>query len=71
MFLNPPTDSTYLCNMAVKDGYRRRGIASHMLLALEDYARMQCPGDTVYLHLRLRDKPAGELYRSASIRIVR
>lgn len=66
--LNPPSDSTYLCNMAVHDGYRRRGIAGHMLKALEACAlSRRGPSDTVYLHLRLRDKPAGALYRCAPI----
>jgi hypothetical protein len=65
MFESPRTPPIYL-----KYGGEGRlqaawRIASHMLLALEDYARMQCPRHRPPCICALRD--CHELYRSVSI----
>ena len=59
---NPPPKCAYLCNMAVHPEHRRRGIARLLLQSAEDLAAIAQESE-MYLHLRLIDQPAAQLYR--------
>jgi ribosomal protein S18 acetylase RimI-like enzyme len=59
---NPPAKCAYLCNMAVLPGQRRRGIARLLLQSAEELAGVAGEQE-MYLHLRLIDQPAAQLYR--------
>jgi GNAT superfamily N-acetyltransferase len=60
---NAPESKPYLCNMAVKPSYQRKGLGSLLIEAVEIACFMN-GFDQVYLHLRLRDvESAGELYQ--------
>jgi ribosomal protein S18 acetylase RimI-like enzyme len=38
--LNPPVKCGYICNTAVVPEWRRRGVATHLMRALEDIAEL-------------------------------
>ncbi|WIA38314.1 hypothetical protein OEZ86_001653 [Tetradesmus obliquus] len=66
--LNPPRKCAYLCNMAVSNECRRKGVASHLIAAIEDMCNLAGERD-VYLHLRIKDEAtAGLLYTKVGFR---
>ncbi|KAL4425929.1 hypothetical protein ABPG75_009945 [Micractinium tetrahymenae] len=67
--LQPPDDAVYLSNMAVDGKLRRRGLARRMLAAAE--ALVASRGRrAIYLHARLADAPAQQLYLSSGFEVV-
>jgi len=66
--LNPPEDGAYLCNMAVDEGFQRRGYARAMLSAVEDIVQL-AGYRRVWLHVRLKDEAARGLYQQAGFRL--
>lgn len=67
--LQPPDAAAYLCNMAVEPRFRRRGYARRMLAACEALAADR-NFEEVYLHARLGDDPALQLYETNGYRTV-
>ena len=67
--LQPPDKAAYLCNMAVEPRFRRRGYARRMLAACEALAVAR-HFEEVYLHARLGDDPALQLYETNGYRTV-
>ncbi|KAL4420978.1 hypothetical protein ABPG77_001297 [Micractinium sp. CCAP 211/92] len=67
--LQPPDDAVYLSNMAVDAKLRRRGLARKMLAAAE--ALVASAGQReIYLHVRLADAPAQQLYTSSGFEVL-
>jgi ribosomal protein S18 acetylase RimI-like enzyme len=66
--LNPPKSCAYLSNLAVSPAMRRRGVATQLVRASERMALLQNE-HKVYLHTRLKDAPATELYKGLEYRI--
>ncbi|PSC76924.1 acyl-N-acyltransferase [Micractinium conductrix] len=62
--LNPPADRPYLCNMATHPAHRGRGYGFALLKAAEALV-VQLGEREVYLHLRVQDEPAAQLYNKA------
>lgn len=62
--LQPPHQHAYICNIAVDPKFRRQGYARRILAACEDLAR-ECGHTEVYLHVRLADDAAQQLYMSS------
>ncbi|PSC75660.1 acyl-N-acyltransferase [Micractinium conductrix] len=67
--LQPPDEAVYLSNMAVDGKLRRYGFARLMLAAAEGLAAAQ-GGRQLYLHARLADAPAQQLYLSSGYAVV-
>lgn len=61
--LKPPDNEPYLCNIAVDPSFRRQGLAKHMLRCAEEYCTSQ-GHHRIYLHVRLGDEAARNLYLS-------
>ena len=60
--LNPPAKCAYVCNVATAPAWRRRGVATHIMAALEAAAALAGESEA-FLHLRFRDAAeAGRLY---------
>ncbi|XP_002990214.2 uncharacterized protein LOC9647651 [Selaginella moellendorffii] len=66
---NPPPDAPFLCNMAVKQNYRRKGIAGQLLKAAEELA-VTMGSNEMYLHCRLIDKVPLGIYQRAGYEVV-
>ncbi|ERM99557.1 hypothetical protein AMTR_s00088p00106710 [Amborella trichopoda] len=66
---NPPMNSPYLCNMSVKKQVRRRGIGWHLLKASEELVP-QIGLNEIYLHCRMIDTPALNMYKKANYNVV-
>ncbi|KAG0614060.1 hypothetical protein M758_6G148400 [Ceratodon purpureus] len=65
----PPPNSPYICNMAIKKEYRRRGLGRQMLKAAEELAlSMGC--EDMYLHVRIMDTAPLTMYREAGYQVV-
>lgn len=62
--LQPPDADAYMMNMAVDMSQRRQGHARRMLAAAEALVAA-CGFPSVYLHVRLSDEPAQQLYRTS------
>lgn len=60
----PPDEDAYLANIAVDPSFRRRGVARHMLESCELLA-IQQGFRCIYLHVRLGDSAALQLYTTA------
>lgn len=67
----PPKDSPYICNMAVKDSLRRRGIGWHLLKASEELISQMSSSREVYLHCRMIDAAPLNMYKKADYKIVK
>ncbi|GAB4824066.1 hypothetical protein N2152v2_011112 [Parachlorella kessleri] len=67
--LQPPDDAAYLSNMAVDPAFRRQGIARLLLQASEELCAARGFRE-IYLHARLGDDPAVQLYESAGYALV-
>eukprot|EP00242_Pyramimonas_sp_CCMP2087_P009930 CAMPEP_0198202006 /NCGR_PEP_ID=MMETSP1445-20131203/5055_1 /TAXON_ID=36898 /ORGANISM="Pyramimonas sp., Strain CCMP2087" /LENGTH=261 /DNA_ID=CAMNT_0043872703 /DNA_START=287 /DNA_END=1072 /DNA_ORIENTATION=- len=59
-----PDSATYLSSMAVAANQRRRGIASHLLMACEELLQA-IGGVDIWLHVQMEDQSARSLYTSA------
>ena len=62
--LPSPADAPYLCNMAVRESARGRGVAKSLLGACDELVR-EMGGADIWLHVRLSDPIATGLYRGA------
>ncbi|KAI3438720.1 hypothetical protein D9Q98_001140 [Chlorella vulgaris] len=62
--LTPPEDRPYLCNMAIDPQQRNRGYGTALLQAAETLVS-QLGESEIYLHLRVQDLPAAQLYKKA------
>lgn len=63
--LQPPDDAAYLSNMAVCPSFRRQGLARKLLSICEELCAARGLR-RLYLHARLGDEPALQLYKSAA-----
>lgn len=66
--LPPPPDAAYLCNMAVRDVHRGRGVAKALLRACDELVT-EMGGCDVWLHVRVKDAAAMGLYQDAGYRV--
>ncbi|CAA0834752.1 Acyl-CoA N-acyltransferases (NAT) superfamily protein [Striga hermonthica] len=66
----PPKDSPYICNMAVRKPFRRRGIGWHLLKASEELITKMGSLREVYLHCRMIDEGPFTMYTKAGFSIV-
>lgn len=67
--LQPPDDAVYLSNMAVDSKLRRQGLARLMLQTAEALAASR-GFKSIYLHARLSDAPAQQLYLTSGYQVV-
>ncbi|XP_058115427.1 GCN5-related N-acetyltransferase 5, chloroplastic [Magnolia sinica] len=67
----PPRDFPYICNMAVKETLRRRGIGWNLLKASEQLISEMTTSRDVYLHCRMIDKGPLQMYIKADYKIVK
>ncbi|XP_024369096.1 uncharacterized protein [Physcomitrium patens] len=65
----PPPNSPYICNMAIKKEYRRRGLGREMLKAAENLA-LSMGYEDMYLHVRLIDIAPLTMYKEAGYQVV-
>ncbi|KZV45013.1 hypothetical protein F511_30357 [Dorcoceras hygrometricum] len=68
---NPPKNSPYICNMAVRNPLRRRGIGWHLLKAAEELISRMSPSREVYLHCRIIDEAPFNMYTRAGYGVVK
>eukprot|EP00249_Psilotum_nudum_P009199 c21774_g1_i1 orf=108-1583(+) len=66
----PPKDAPFLCNMAVRKNYRRRGIGWQLLMAAEELT-LQMGQKEMYLHCQLADYAPLSMYKKAGYQIVK
>lgn len=67
----PPKNCPYICNMAVKENLRRRGIGWHLLKASEELISIMSSSRNVYLHCRLIDSAPFNMYKKAGYDVVK
>ncbi|XP_074295977.1 GCN5-related N-acetyltransferase 5, chloroplastic isoform X5 [Silene latifolia] len=67
----PPKNYPYICNMTVKNQYRRRGIGWHLLKASEELIANMGLSREVYLHCRLIDIAPFSMYKKAGYEVVK
>lgn len=67
----PPKTSPYICNMAVRNPLRRRGIGWHLLKAGEELISKMSPSREVYLHCRIIDEAPFNMYTKAGYGVVK
>ncbi|KAL3654113.1 hypothetical protein CASFOL_003794 [Castilleja foliolosa] len=67
---NPPSNSPYICNMAVSKPLRRRGIGWHLLKAGEELITKMGSSNEVYLHCRMIDEGPFNMYTKAGYSII-
>lgn len=65
--LAPPADSILLTNMAIDKRFQRRGIATQLLEACEEYCAKYRAEKQLCLHVRWIDDPAMQLYMCAPL----
>ncbi|PIN09874.1 Peptide alpha-N-acetyltransferase [Handroanthus impetiginosus] len=68
---NPPKNSPYICNMAVRKPLRRRGIGWHLLKAGEELITKMSSSREVYLHCRIIDEGPFNMYMKAGYGVVK
>ena len=66
--LPPPPDAAYLCNMAVAEAHRGRGVAKALLRACDDLV-IAMGGADLWLHVRVKDATALGLYQNAGYEV--
>jgi ribosomal protein S18 acetylase RimI-like enzyme len=66
--LPSPPDAPYLCNMAVRESARGRGVAKALLGACDELV-VEMGGADIWLHVRQNDPVATQLYTGAGYRI--
>ncbi len=64
-----PTDAAYLCNVAVDEGHREKGVAKNILTACESFTR-EMGHSEVWLHVRSSEQVAFGLYTNAGYKVV-
>ncbi|KAJ6431561.1 hypothetical protein OIU84_018944 [Salix udensis] len=67
----PPKNAPYICNMAVKQSHRRRGIGWNLLKASEVLISEMSSMREVYLHCRVIDSAPFNMYTKAGYNIVK
>lgn len=67
----PPKSSPYICNMAVKKGFRRKGIGWHLLQAAEQLISLMTTTRDVYLHCRMIDQAPLAMYKKAGYNVIK
>ncbi|KAJ6721414.1 ACYL-COA N-ACYLTRANSFERASES (NAT) SUPERFAMILY PROTEIN [Salix viminalis] len=67
----PPKNAPYICNMAVKQSHRRRGIGWNLLKASEVLISEMSSMRDVYLHCRVIDSAPFNMYTKAGYNIVK
>lgn len=67
----PPRDCPYICNMAVKKKFRRRGIGFQLLKACEELISQMKTDNKVYLHCRVTDTGPLKMYKKAGYKVVK
>ncbi|XP_073306836.1 GCN5-related N-acetyltransferase 5, chloroplastic [Primulina huaijiensis] len=67
----PPRNSPYICNMAVRNPLRRRGIGWHLLNAGEELISRMSSSREVYLHCRIIDEAPFNMYIKAGYGVVK
>ncbi|XP_075485446.1 GCN5-related N-acetyltransferase 5, chloroplastic isoform X2 [Primulina tabacum] len=67
----PPKNSPYICNMAVRNPLRRRGIGWHLLNAGEELISRMSSSREVYLHCRIIDEAPFNMYTKAGYGVVK
>ena len=66
--LPSPPDAPYLCNMAVRESARGKGVAKALLGACDELV-VEMGGADIWLHVRRSDPVATQLYTGAGYRI--
>ncbi|KAB2084581.1 hypothetical protein ES319_A05G343400v1 [Gossypium barbadense] len=66
----PPENSPYICNMTVTKQLRRRGIGWHLLKASEELLSQMASTNEVFLHCRMIDEAAFNMYIKAGYSVV-
>lgn len=66
--LPSPPDAPYLCNMAVRESARGKGVAKALLGACDELV-VEMGGADIWLHVRQNDPVATQLYTGAGYRI--
>ncbi|KAK3268181.1 hypothetical protein CYMTET_23301 [Cymbomonas tetramitiformis] len=66
--LNPPRDACYLSELAIDPLFRRRGFASTLLRACEEFT-LQMGQDAIYLHVQKRKPYLFDFYKRAGYEI--
>ncbi|CAK7326944.1 unnamed protein product [Dovyalis caffra] len=67
----PPKNAPYICNMAVKQSHRRRGIGWNLLKASEELISQMSSMQDVYLHCRMIDSAPFNMYTKAGYNIIK
>ncbi|XP_068639019.1 GCN5-related N-acetyltransferase 5, chloroplastic-like [Aristolochia californica] len=67
----PPRESPYICNMAVKQELRRKGIGWNLLEACEELISQMTIKREVFLHCRIIDTGPFQMYTKAGYKIVK
>ncbi|XP_057528816.1 GCN5-related N-acetyltransferase 5, chloroplastic [Amaranthus tricolor] len=66
-----PKNCPYICNMTVKEQFRRRGIGWHLLKASEELISKMSSSRNVYLHCRVIDSAPFNMYKKAGYAVVK
>ncbi|KAG9448765.1 hypothetical protein H6P81_008730 [Aristolochia fimbriata] len=67
----PPRESPYICNMAVKKEFRRKGIGWNLLKASEELISQMATMKEVFLHCRMVDTAPFQMYVKAGYKVVK